>query len=151
MRRFVLGLVPFALVAQTAGLAPEKKEFFESRIRPVLAQQCFACHTNSKMAGLRLDSREDVLKGGKSGPAVVPGDPDKSLLIAAVRQVGAIKMPKGGARLTEAEVADLATWIKDGVYWPVEAEAKSGKGYYISSGARKFWSIQPLRQPAPPK
>ena len=70
-----------------AGTKPESvlSDHFESHIRPVLAQQCFACHTNSKSGGLRLDSREDMLAGGKSGPALVPGDPDKSLLIAALQ------------------------------------------------------------------
>src|SRR5258708_5060536 len=124
MNRTVLGLLalPWMLAGET--LTPEKTEFFENRIRPVLAQQCFACHTNSKMAGLRLDSREDILKGGKSGPALVPGEPDKSLLITAIRQTTEIKMPKGGARLTDPQVADLTAWVKDGAYWPSEAGAK---------------------------
>src|SRR5260370_27459151 len=113
MRLFVLGLVPLALLGQ-AGLAPEKKEFFESRIRPVLAQNCFACHTNSKMAGLRLDSREDILKGGKSGPAVVPGDPAESLLVPALREP---TMPKD-APLQPSHIEDLLSSAKDGPYLP---------------------------------
>ena len=62
----------------------------------MLANNCYACHTNSEMGGLRVDSREALLKGGKTGPAVMPGDPEKSLLIQAVRQTGELKMPKGG-------------------------------------------------------
>src|SRR5258708_36795011 len=116
MNRTVLGLLalPWMLAGET--LTPEKTEFFESRIRPVLAQQCFICHTNSKMAGLRLDSREDILKGGKSGPAIIPGDPDKSLLITAVRQTTELKMPKGASTMSDAQIADARPWAKDGAY-----------------------------------
>src|SRR5258708_24475741 len=148
MNRTVLGLLalPWMLAGET--LTPEKREFFENRIRPVLAQQCFICHTNSKMAGLRLDSREDILKGGKSGPAIVPGEPEKSLLISAVRQTTELKMPKGAGHITDAQVADLATWVKDGAYWPTDITKKAGlKGYVISAGQRQFWSFQPLAHP----
>ena len=69
------------------------------------------------MGGLRLDSREAMLKGGKSGPAIVPGDPEKSLLIQAVRQSGALKMPKGG-RLKPDEVDALVEWVRGGAPWP---------------------------------
>src|SRR5262249_10301638 len=68
-------------------------EFFERRIRRVLAANCYDCHTDEHFGGLRVDSREALLKGGRSGPAIVPGDPDKSLLVQAVRQSGALKMP----------------------------------------------------------
>ena len=68
--------------AQTA----RDPEFFETKIRPVLAANCYDCHTEMRNGGLRLDSREAMLKGGRTGPAIVPGDPDKSLLIQAVRQ-----------------------------------------------------------------
>src|SRR6185503_5329273 len=75
----------------------QSDDFFESRVRPVLASNCYDCHTDTRMGGLRLDSREALLKGGRSGPAVVPGDPEKSLLIQAVRQTSEkLKMPKGG-------------------------------------------------------
>ena len=57
-----------------------KDEFFETKVRPILATECFSCHTDSQLGGLRLDSREAMLRGGKSGPAIVPGDPEKSLL-----------------------------------------------------------------------
>ena len=69
------------------------------------------------MGGLRLDSREGLLKGGKSGPAVVPGNPDKSLLIQAVRQTGDLKMPQGG-KLKPEEVQTLVEWVKMGAPWP---------------------------------
>ena len=129
------------------GAKPESvlTEFFESNIRPVLAQQCFACHTNTKSGGLRLDAIKDILKGGASGPAVVPGDPDKSLLMQAMRHTGAIKMPKGGTRL-DTHLANFETWIKDGAYWPTDKTVV--KQY--TAAEKNIWSIQPLQKPAVP-
>ena len=76
------------LLCLAAGLAraAETDEFFESKVRPVLAQNCYACHTETRSGGLRLDSADAVQKGGKSGPPIVPGKPDESLLIQAIRQ-----------------------------------------------------------------
>src|SRR4029079_13140947 len=80
-----------------ATAAPQSAEYFETSVRPVLAANCYDCHADEKMGGLRLDSREGLLRGGKSGPALVPGDPDKSLIIEAIRQTRpTLKMPKGG-------------------------------------------------------
>ena len=141
-------LVSTCLTAQTQDRTSEKREFFEKHVRPVLAQNCFACHTNSKMAGLRLDSREDILKGGKSGPAIVPGDPDKSLLVAAIREA---RMPKDG-HLQPNQIEDLVSWVKDGAYWPENAATQAGgKPYTITAAQRQLWSIQPLQNAAPPK
>src|SRR5215475_5301092 len=82
---------------QAPAPAAASPEFFESRIRPVLAENCYDCHTTERYGGLRVDSRDALLKGGRSGPAIVPGDPDASLLIQAVRQTSdKLKMPKGG-------------------------------------------------------
>src|ERR1700704_1253365 len=81
---------------QAAPSAAQSSDYFESKVRPVLAANCYDCHTDERMGGLRLDSRDGLLKGGASGPAVVPGDPDKSLMIQAIRQAGTLKMPKGG-------------------------------------------------------
>ena len=119
MKRSLLVLLglSFSLLAEPPAATQEQKDFFENRIRPVLAQNCFACHTNSQMGGLRLDSLEGILKGGKSGPAVVPGAPEKSMLITAIRQTTEIKMPKNG-HLTDAQIEDLAKWVKDGAVWP---------------------------------
>jgi len=139
-------LFPAAVVL--AGAKPEavQTEFFETQIRPVLAQQCFACHTNTKSGGLRLDSRKDILAGGKSGPAVTPGDPDKSLLMSAIRHNGPLRMPKGGTRLTDEQIENFTAWVKDGLYWPVETTV--AKQY--TDAEKKIWSIQPLQShPAP--
>jgi len=146
----VTSILPMAALAQ---ITPAQTEFFESRIRPVLAQQCFVCHTNSKMAGLRLDSREEILKGGKSGPALIPGDPDKSLLITAIKHVNSgLQMPKSAAKLTQPQIDDMTSWVKDGAYWPSETKSSANaKGFVITSANRKFWSIQPLAAASPPK
>ena len=130
------------------GTKPESvlAEHFESRIRPLLAQQCFACHTNTKAGGLRLDSREGLLAGGNSGPAVVPGDPEKSILIAAIRHVGPLKMPKNATRLPDEQIDNFVTWVKDGAYWPPD---KFVVKQYTDT-EKKIWSIQPLEHPTAP-
>ncbi len=90
----------FLAAAATAALAAtegDTKEFFEARVRPLLAKNCYGCHTSAQMGGLRLDSRERLLEGGKSGPAVTPGDPSHSLLIQAVSHTHErLKMPPQG-------------------------------------------------------
>src|SRR5437764_351706 len=98
--------------------APQSPEYFESSVRPVLVENCYDCHGEQRMGGLRLDSREGMLKGGRSGPAIVPGDPEKSLIIQAVRQTrDTLKMPKGG-RLKPSEVDALVEWVRAGASWP---------------------------------
>jgi mono/diheme cytochrome c family protein len=150
--------------AAPAASAPQSSEYFESSIRPVLAANCYDCHTDEKMGGLRLDSRDGLLKGGRSGPAIVPGDPDQSLLIQAVRQTReSLKMPKGG-RLKAAEIDALTEWVRAGAIWPslatptptVASEGKpaaapaSTPAYVIKPEQRAFWSFQPLHaSPAP--
>jgi hypothetical protein len=132
-------------------------EFFEARIRPVLANNCYSCHTRSKLGGLKLDSRASLLQGGNSGPGIVPGQPADSLLIKAVIQTDAkLKMPMGGAKLSEKEIADLTYWVRIGAPWPDSKEvekplaAVAGKGFAITPQQREFWSFQPVRKPAPP-
>src|ERR1700759_5342594 len=90
---FMLAAYPLAAQTVNAGTP----EFFENRIRPILANNCFGCHTNSQLGNLRLDTLEAAKKGGKGGPAIVPGDLENSLLIKAVRQTDPnLKMPYGG-------------------------------------------------------
>src|SRR5438067_10900780 len=80
-------------------------EFFAKRIRPILALNCYTCHAANHSGGLRLDSRDALLAGGVSGPAIIPGKPDRSLIIRAVSQVDpALRMPKSGARLSPQEI-----------------------------------------------
>src|SRR4051812_12165732 len=115
VRRFSLFL--FA-ICSGVNAQQNPTEFFESKIRPLLASKCYSCHTASKLGDLRLDSREALLKGGNSGPAVVPGQPEESLLIRAVTHADErLKMPLAGGKLAEQEIADLRTWVKNGVQW----------------------------------
>jgi hypothetical protein len=124
-------------------------EFFENKVRPILANSCYGCHTNTALGGLRLDSLEAMLKGGKRGPAIVVGDPDKSLLITAVRQTDAqLKMPFG-SKLKDSEIKDLEAWVKAGAKWPASAVSaapvsKDGT-YVISPERRNFWSFLALK------
>ena len=154
VRATVLALLivtPVRLRAQAPDAASQ--DFFESRIRPILANNCFSCHTNSKLGDLRLDSAEAMLKGGSRGPAVTPGDPDKSLLISAVRQTDPdLKMPMGG-KLKDSEVADLAAWVRAGALWPkmaIPVAASAGGKYVIAPERKKFWSLLPLSTPPAP-
>jgi len=149
--------------------APQSPEYFESSVRPVLVENCYDCHGEQRMGGLRLDSRDAMLKGGRSGPAIVPGDPEKSLMIQAVRQTrDTLKMPKGG-QLKPAEVDVLVEWVRAGAPWPVAvqtaaagkpadagsamkpaASASAAPAYVIKPEQRAFWSFQPLHaSPAP--
>ena len=149
--------------------AARTAEFFEAKVRPVLAANCYDCHGDQRYGGLRLDSREAMLKGGRSGPAIVPGDPDKSLMIEAVRQTSpTLKMPKGG-RLKPDEIEALVEWVQAGAVWPASAAstepasaAAVGKPaaprrldprrrtYVITPQQRAFWSFQPIRKPPVP-
>ena len=119
------------------------------RVRPLLASKCYGCHAEAKTSGLRLDSREGMLQGGASGPAIKPGDPDNSLLIQAIRQTHPrLKMPPGG-KLKDDEIEAVATWIKDGAVWP-SGPAKTPH-YTITDAQRDFWSFRPVSEPAAPK
>src|SRR3954451_10431913 len=90
----VVALGPLPALAADPKPTPEAVEFFEKKVRPVLAEQCYSCHGPKKQsASLRLDRKADLLKGGDNGPVIVPGDPDKSPLVLAVRQTGDLKMP----------------------------------------------------------
>jgi mono/diheme cytochrome c family protein len=128
-------------------------DFFENKIRPILANSCYGCHTNSALGGLRLDSLDGMKKGGKRGASIILGDPENSLLIKAVKQADpGLKMPSGG-KLKDSEIADLEAWIKGGAVWPKSAEtaAASVSGKYVISPERKqFWSFKPLAAPAAP-
>jgi hypothetical protein len=127
-----------AFLVCSAAFGQEQSEFFEKHVRPVLANNCFACHAKVKMGGLQLDSREHLMKGGQDGAVVVPGEPDKSLLIQAVRKTHErIKMPPQG-KLSENEVNDLAAWVKAGAVWPESVAASKESGY---------WAFQPVRKP----
>lgn len=159
------GLLVAATAVRVGGAAQasqptlQQLEFFESKIRPVLVNSCFDCHTGDEKGGLRLDSREALLKGGDSGPAIVAGDPEGSLLIKAVRHVqGVSKMPRSGSKLSDAEIAALAEWITMGAPWPVPASgsrlpasANGAPERPIDPELKAFWSFGPIRKPVVPQ
>ncbi len=141
-----LGAASLVLAAERTDPA----EFFEMRVRPVLAKNCFGCHTQTKMSGLDMSSRAAILAGGKRGPAMIVRDPDASLIVTAVRHTGELKMPPSG-KLEAKEIADLAEWVKSGAVWPEREPVKqSGSGYKITPEQRAWWAFQPVKMPAAP-
>jgi Protein of unknown function (DUF1549)/Protein of unknown function (DUF1553)/Planctomycete cytochrome C len=141
------------VVVPSAHSASADADFFENKVRPILANSCYGCHDETAKGGLRVDQKAAFFKGGEHGALIVPGDPDKSLLIIAVRQSGALKMPKGG-KLSDADVAILTQWIKMGAPWPDSATVTAGnptaKTGQITEEQRGFWSFLPLKPIAPP-
>src|SRR5438046_3004170 len=129
-------------------------EFFEKKIRPVLAEQCYPCHSAKiarPMGGFGLDTRDGALKGGASGPAVTPGDPSRSALVTAIsyRNLN-LKMPPNG-KLSDEQIADFTAWIQMGAPDPrSEESAAPAKKWIDFAEARKFWSFRPVKDPAPP-
>ena len=152
---FVLSVLSLARAAEPAALKPDDLQFFETKIRPLLTEHCFKCHSHSAAkikAGLLLDSRDGVLHGGSSGPAIVPGKPDDSLLIQAIRYTDAdLKMPPEdhGGQLSATEVAALTEWVRRGAPDPRLTEAIAGAHDY-GPASRDHWSFQPLKKPAVP-
>ncbi len=143
------GLCFAAGVARAASPDPQAVEFFEKRVRPVLVEKCQSCHGPKKQqGGLRLDSKAALLKGGDTGPVVQPGQPDKSLLIQAVRQAGDLKMPPKGKLDAEA-VAALAGWVKMGAPWPETATPAKGSSA-VAEARKSHWSFRPVTKPALP-
>ncbi|MEZ5393457.1 MAG: DUF1549 domain-containing protein [Bryobacterales bacterium] len=145
-------LRPIAILLLAAPLlvAASAEQTFETQIRPLFAAKCFACHTEAKMGGLRVDSRDALLAGGARGAAVVPGDAAKSLLIQAVRREDEeLKMPPTEA-LSPDEVAALEEWIDGGAVWPEAKAVSKAPAGVIRPEAREFWSFQPVRRPEQP-
>lgn len=135
---------------------PAKVEFFEKKIRPMLANHCYHCHSaDTKPAGnLRVDDKNGLLTGGNSGPAVVPGHPEKSNILKRVTDKNEKKrMPIEGKHLTDEQVADLTTWIKGGAAWPaLRVPASLGKAKAEYEVLKKsHWAWQPLQKPAVPE
>ena len=137
--------------------SPEGVAFFESKIRPVLARECFECHTDKKKGGLRLDYRGGWLQGGDSGPAIVPGDPGRSLIIQALtHRHPKLKMPKDGEKLDERIIKDFIAWVSMGAPDPREQaaagmESQPARGWPETFAERKqWWSFQPVKTFAPP-
>lgn len=136
---------------------PKGVAFFESKIRPVLVEHCYSCHSSDTTggkklkAGLAIDTREGLLVGGESGPAIVPGKPEKSLLIQSLRHTAdAPEMPPTG-KLPAAVLADFDTWVRQGAPDPRVGKPGVRKltGMSLEDG-RKFWSLVPPTKPTLP-
>jgi hypothetical protein len=152
MARWLATALTWGLIA--AGLARAQEptavqaEFFEKQVRPLLVEQCLKCHGDGPKlkGGLDLTSRAGLLKGGDSGPAVVSGSPEKSLLIKAIGyQLDDIRMPPEG-KLEPQAIALLSDWIRMGAPWP---QSKAGtdlkKAFTITDAQRRFWAFQPVQ------
>jgi mono/diheme cytochrome c family protein len=141
-----------------------QEEFFEAKVRPVLADNCMECHGAEKhKGGLRLDVRAAMLKGGDTGPAVVPGKPEESPLIEAIRYEREVQMPPK-KKLKAEEIAALTDWVKRGAFWPeprpglnpgpamISPSSATGLSHTPDGSVQNnsFWSFQPVSHPTPP-
>jgi hypothetical protein len=156
MRALGIVLSLAGAAASAAEVRPAEREFFENRIRPVLARECLHCHAGERaQGGLRLDYRGGWQAGGKSGPAVVRAEPDRSPLILALRhQAPAPAMPLGARKLSPEAITDFEQWVRMGAPDPRDAppaRAAGGKSWAETfAGRRQWWSLQPVVKPAAP-
>ncbi|HAD59656.1 MAG TPA: hypothetical protein DCG12_10460 [Planctomycetaceae bacterium] len=138
---------------ETREITDNEKAFFEKRIRPVLVKRCYSCHSedaarSKKLKGsLLLDSRAGTLRGGESGASIVPGKPDESLLLDAMRH-DTLEMPPN-EKLNDAVIADFEKWIRMGAPDPRTNSQADLRAISLSAG-RNHWSFQPLQQSKPP-
>ncbi|MEQ2008257.1 MAG: DUF1549 domain-containing protein, partial [Limisphaerales bacterium] len=142
----------FTTLSAHAAEAPESIEFFEKKIRPLLAEHCYECHAVGKKlkGGLALDTRDGWMKGGDSGAALVPGDLDASLLIKAVRYKDKeFRMPPK-RKLTDAQIADFEQWVKLGAPDPRTGGATLAKKEINIAEGRKHWAYQLPKKQTPP-
>jgi mono/diheme cytochrome c family protein len=144
-----------AFAAAIAEPTKEQTEFFENKIRPILKENCFKCHSveeNKAKGGLTMDTKAGLLKGGENGPVIVPGDIDKSQLIVAINYLDAdLQMPPKGEKLTKEQIADLTSWVKMGAPDPRKDDAKKvSKLSGLTDMARQHWAYQPVTKPTPP-
>jgi mono/diheme cytochrome c family protein len=149
--------IPLAEARLPAADETAREEYFESKIRPVLVQQCVSCHSGERpQAGLNLDYRGGWEVGGKSGPGIVRGDPDKSLVVRALRhQDGVTPMPLGGNKLPPEAIAAFEEWIRTGAFDPRDkppsaAPPVSKTWEETYNERRTWWSLQPVSRPAIP-
>src|SRR5579884_2069128 len=142
-------VLPTALFAAPPA-NPPAVEFFEKHVRPVLATKCQSCHgPKRQQGGLRLDSRAALLKGSENGAVVKPGQPDKSLLVKAIRYDGDVQMPPKG-KLPDEAIAHLTEWVKMGAPWPEESVKSAAISQSVAEVRRTHWAFQPVRKPGLP-
>lgn len=150
-----------ALLASPAAFAltPDQVEFFEAKIRPVLAESCYDCHNsvNKKKAGLALDYRDAMLAGGESGSVIEPGDPSESALIWAIRHEDGLEMPSEGPKLSESVVRDFEEWVRMGapdprLKKPTQLDLDNAVSWAtLMEKRRQWWSFQPLEKTRAPE
>ncbi|MDF1756634.1 MAG: PSD1 and planctomycete cytochrome C domain-containing protein [Verrucomicrobiales bacterium] len=157
-RAFSLVFMGFVVSLQAEEFSAEKIDFFERKIRPVLAERCYECHSaeSKKLkAELQLDHREHLLSGGDTGPSIVPGSPDTSLLIETIAYESPdLQMPPKGP-LDAAVVDDFRKWIADGAAWPNEPVPERGSGgseekFDLQKRFAEHWSWREVKKPALP-
>jgi mono/diheme cytochrome c family protein len=147
----VSGLIAATPAEGQAGADRAAVERFETQVRPLLASRCWSCHGPEKSrGGLRLDSAAGLAAGGASGPVVVAGKPEESLLIEAVRYAGELRMPPKG-KLRDAEIAGLIDWVRAGAVWPgAEPPPEPARASTPDESEPAFWAFQPPSDPTPP-
>jgi cytochrome c553 len=146
--------LPAAIAPAPALISAADLQFFETRVRPVLVDRCYKCHSHDAdkiKGGLMLDTREGMLHGGDTGPAIAPGKPEDSLLVDAISYKDAdLQMPPKGERLTDEQVADLTEWIRRGAPDPRSLVTRGSSPAYGGVG-RDHWSFLPVKRPAVPQ
>ncbi len=148
----LVALSPARTAELEQDMAGEAERLFESQVRPLLLASCVSCHgADEQSGGLRLDSREGLLRGGDGGAVVVPGDVEASRLVQAVRRQADLQMPPDRP-LDEVQVTALVEWVRAGAPWP---EAPTAGGSSLAAAARaharrSHWAFQPLVRPAVP-
>jgi hypothetical protein len=155
MRNTALLLAGVALSLQSASAAEIPKdqlEFFEKKVKPVLVDKCYKCHSveaGKNKGGLLVDDRESLIKGGENGTALTPGDPAKSLLITAITYKDKdLQMPPKGEKLSDAEIEALTQWVKMGA--PDPRKPVEGKLSGLTEKAKQHWAFKPVSKPALP-
>lgn len=134
---------------------PASLQFFETRVRPVLAEHCYSCHgAERQRSDLRVDHIIALQKGGETGAALIPGDGEKSLLLEAIRYTNVdLQMPPSG-RLPEAAIADIEAWINAGAVWPEEPFTEGQQeeeAFDLQARRAQHWAWQPVANPAVPE
>ena len=142
---FVRSIIFFSVGIAGGLWADSQTDFFEAKIRPVLATHCFECHGNKDKGGLKLNSREAALKGGDSGEVIMLGKPKQSLLIKAVEHLDEDLAMPPKKKLPPHVIADLTRWIRDGAVWPIGKAVGFATGK-ITDKQREHWAFQPLKK-----
>jgi mono/diheme cytochrome c family protein len=149
-----------AAAVRAQDISDKHREFFENKIRPIMAENCYECHnsTGKKKGGLALDYKAALMAGGDSGAAIVPGNPDDSLFIQAIRHEDAdLKMPSKKPKFSDEAVADFVAWVKMGapdprLKKPTKEELATAVDWETTRERRtKWWSFQPVQNPKPPR